>query len=422
MLKSRIKRLFGIILTLFLCVGIVNPVYASDDNFVNEEMAYQIAVNFALGNTKDIIQTDAEGDLAAHEIAYIEEGYPNEFIVYEIEPFYDYNENISAYNIKIKNLNNEPSGYVIVSANKQEYPIIEYAYDGTFYMETLENQLIENKETSYSAERNRIYYNGNYNYCVKVDSIYYHILDDKIQPYEPKSVSAKTNNVQYSTKESQNITNEWNAYTTTKVSSPPIGSVITDSDLYESGYSNRSADYCAGMPSEWFLMTDFSTGGVCAPTAGTNLCYYWTLRDNTYSNLLNGSWAATFSRISTLMGADDGTGASTLDIRRGILSYFKERGYASTETYYSTCSSTTHFNDYIKSEINVGRPVILSLLGDDYYGEHAVLGVGYVRYMYSGTWSSHYIRIADGWHDTIRFIHYETGRDTLFRTRVIPGV
>ena len=99
MLKSRIKRLFGIILTLFLCVGIVNPVYASDDNFVNEEMAYQIAVNFALGNTKDIIQTDAEGDLAAHEIAYIEEGYPNEFIVYEIEPFYDYNENISAYNI-----------------------------------------------------------------------------------------------------------------------------------------------------------------------------------------------------------------------------------------------------------------------------------------------------------------------------------
>lgn len=66
--------------------------------------------------------------------------------------------------------------------------------------------------------------------------------------------------------------------------------------------------------------------------------------------------------------------------------------------------------------------MILSLLGDDYYGEHAVLGVGYVRYMYSGTWSSHYIRIADGWHDTIRFIHYETGRDTLFRTRVIPGV
>lgn len=66
--------MFGIILTLFLCVGIVNPVYASDDNFVNEEMAYQIAVNFALGNTKDIIQTDAEGDLAAHEIAYYRRG------------------------------------------------------------------------------------------------------------------------------------------------------------------------------------------------------------------------------------------------------------------------------------------------------------------------------------------------------------
>lgn len=66
--------------------------------------------------------------------------------------------------------------------------------------------------------------------------------------------------------------------------------------------------------------------------------------------------------------------------------------------------------------------MILSLLGDKYYGNHGVLGVGYVRYMYNGTWSSHYIRIADGWHNTIRYIHYETGRDTLLRICVIPGV
>ena len=383
-------------------------------------MAYQIAVNFALGNTKDIIQTDAEGDLATHGIEYIEEGYPDEFIVYEIEPLYDHDENISAYNVKIKDLNDKPSGYIIISADKQEYPIIEYAYDGTFYMESVEKQIMEDKGIAYRAGRNRIYYNGNYNYGIKVNDTYYHMAGDKIQSYNPKSISDYKINDEYTTEENVYIRNEWKAYTT-KVSSAPVGSVITNSDLYESGYSNRTADYCAGMPSKWFLMTDFSSGGVCAPTAGTNLCYYWTLRDSTYSNLLNRSWTATFNRISTLMGANDGNGASTLDIRRGMIAYFQERGYTSTETYYSTCSSTTHFNDYIKGEINVGRPVILSLLEDEYYGDHAVLGVGYVRYMYSGTWSSHYIRIADGWHDTIRFIHYETGRRTMLRTRVIPG-
>lgn len=422
MLKVIMHRLLSIILAFTLCIGIAYPVYASDNNFVNKEMAYQIAINFALGNTKEFIQTDAEGDLAAHRIEYIEEGYPDEFIVYEIEPFYDYHGNVSAYNVKIQDLNDEPSGYVIVSASKQEYPIIEYAYDGAFYMESVEKQIIEDKETSHSGKKNKIYYDGNYNYGIKVDDTYYHIADDKIQSYNQKSVSDKKINDTYSIEESANIRNEWNAYETTKVSSPPIGSVITNSDLYESGYSNRSADYCAGMPSKLFLMTDFSTGGVCAPTAGTNLCYYWTLRDSKYSKLLNGSWTATFSRISALMGANDGTGASTLDIRRGMLAYFQERGYASTQTYYSTCSSTTDFNDYIKAEINVGRPVILSLLGDEYYGNHGVLGVGYVRYMYNGTWSSHYIRIADGWHNTIRYIHYETGRNTLLRIRVIPGV
>ena len=51
MLKSRIKRLFGIILTLFLCVGIVNPVYASDDNFVNPSAKNDSADTYKKGPT-----------------------------------------------------------------------------------------------------------------------------------------------------------------------------------------------------------------------------------------------------------------------------------------------------------------------------------------------------------------------------------
>lgn len=42
--------------------------------------------------------------------------------------------------------------------------------------------------------------------------------------------------------------------------------------------------------------------------------------------------------------------------------------------------------------------------------------------MYGGKYSSHYIRVNDGWSkDVNRYIHYETGRTELSRIKVVPG-
>lgn len=425
MSKHTICKIISLLIIFAVCFGTVKPVVASENdldyiNFVDEETAYQIAVNFALCNTKEYIAVDEGGDLANHGIEYITEGFPEKFIVSEIEPFYDYSEKVSAYNIKLQDIDGNPCGYIIVNADKQQYPIIEFSYEGTFYMETIEAQVASKMNSYLQKNQRRKYYNGNYEYSVKIEDKYYHLSGDEIQQYSPANnrLSKKPEIVPG---DNEKIENEWSALQTIKFSSAPIGSIIINSDNYESGYSNRTADYCVGMPSSWHLMSDFGPGEICSPTAGTNLCYYWTLRDSTYANLKNSNWNTTFSRIIALMGTGI-TGTSLSGTLNGIRSYFHERGYGSTACYYKTCTSTTDFNDYMKSEINVGRPMLLALGADKVYGNHMVLGVGYVRYMYNGTWSSHYMRIADGCNRSIRYIHYETGRDNLIRIRVVPGV
>lgn len=313
------------------------------------------------------------------------------------------------------------SGYVIVSASKNEYPVIEYSFDGVFYMENAVRQIAEDEGISVlSLEKEDIYYLGGFCYAADINYSTYIVSDTGYEEVDDLDMLAFNNETSVD-EERDNIQTEWSSLESGG-SNPPVGSFITTPDNYESGYSSKKADYCTGMGSSYYIMTDFSSGGVCTPTAGTNLCLYWTRRNSAYSNLCNGTWKNTFNRIYTLMGTTSEGTTWPSPARTGILKYFKERGLSNTEAYYSTCTSTTNFNDYIKAEINVGRPVLIALWDDAKYGNHTVLGLGYTRYMYNGSYTSHYIRINDGWSSTVnRYVHYETGRASITRIRVIPG-
>ena len=50
-------------------------------------------------------------------------------------------------------------------------------------------------------------------------------------------------------------------------------------------------------------MSTFSSGGVCYPTAATNLLYYWyTNRGAKYKKLLNSTWQKTFDKLYSKSG------------------------------------------------------------------------------------------------------------------------
>lgn len=419
------KGFLTALLTILMSLGLSFSVFAAGNDTVSQEEAYNVAINFILGNIASEVPVDVEGDLFAHGYTSIQEkGFPEEFAIQKVECFYNSNQEVSAYYMPVIDANGTSRGYVIVSANKEEYPIIEYSFDGTFYMEEALDKIAENEGISTLAEENAdIFYLGGLCYATNIDKTAYIVNDSGYEKVSSLD-TLETDNTNLSNGDKANIHAEWEALEIVSGgSNPPVGQFITAPDNYESGYSSKTADYCAGMGSSYYIMTDFSSGGVCTPTAGTNLCLYWTRRNSGYSNLCAGTWQNTFKRIYTLMGTSTSEGTTwPSPARTGILNYFKERGLSNTEAYYSTCTSTTHFNDYIKAEINVGRPVLIALWNDARYGNHTVLGLGYTRYMYNGVYSSHYIRITDGWSSTVdRYVHYETGRDSITRIRVIPG-
>lgn len=414
--------ILGLLLGLFLTL----PVMAEETSFVTEEQAYDAAVSFIRGNIANEIIVDTDGDLYAHgHTTIIERGFPEVFAVREIKCLYDSNQNISAYYMPVIDVNNRDCGYVIVSADKNAYPIIEYAFDGVFYLEDATKQIAKENNIALTSENKpEIYYLGGLYYALSIDDEIYVVNDSGYEQINVVDLAVINETPSYNSEDVVNIMAEWNALgDVSNGSNPPVGSFITSTDDYESGYSNKTTDYCVGMGTSYYIMTDFSSGGVCTPTAATNLCLYWTRRNSAYSNLCANTWKNTFNRIFTLMGTSTETGTVWPNSALlGIQEYFKERGFTGTEAYYSTCTNTTHFNDYIKAEINVGRPVLIALWNDQTYGNHTVLGVGYTRYMYNGAYTSHYIRIVDGWQNTVnRYVHYETGRSSITRIRVIPG-
>lgn len=370
------KRIISRILVFCLMCGILSvlinaKVSAHEETLVTEEEAYGVALSFIKSNAVDALKTDPEGDLYAQGIKEIEsEGYPKQFAVESIEKFYDADRTVSAYYMHVVDKSGVSCGYVIISANRKEYPIIEYAYKGEFFLKKA-TDIIFNKSEVLNREKKKItiYYLGGFSYATELGSQKYCLNDGGI--YKVKKI--KKGVKKYSDENSKVIEMEWDKLSMGG-SNPPVGSVITTPDNYEGGYSKRTADYCSKMGTTYYQMTDFSDGMVCSPTAATNLCLYWTRRNSSYGNLCNGNWQNTFNRLFDLMGTNKNTGTKWPNpTRKAILNYFKERGLKKTEAYYVDCKTTDDFNAYIKAEINVGRPVILATTADSTYKDHTML-------------------------------------------------
>lgn len=430
--ENKAKRILYIFLICLICLSSMSLVNAESD-IVSEEEAYKVVVNFVFSNKEETIKTDIDGDLYANGISEITEGYPSKIIFNKPEPFYDKDDVITAYMIRIHNSNNEPNGYVIVSASKSAYPIIEYSYESVPFTDMAIEKIIdkEYKNKKVNKEEIKLLYNGKLNYSVKVKDENYYLNDGSYVKVDKKTLK-KSNNKEIYKDEIKHIKNEWKQLTKEPLggSNPPTGQIITSPISYESNYQARGTDYCYNMGSRYYTCSELSSAGNnCTPTAGTNMCVYWTRRVSSYSILKipnqSNSWCSTHSRIYTLMGTNvthgDGTHFPNPALS-GLKSYFRERGLTNTAGWYATCSSTTHFNNYIKSEINVGHPVLLGLWSDKVYKNHSVLALGYERYKYNGVYSSHYVRIADGWatHPN-RYIHYETGRSSMMRLKIKPA-
>lgn len=301
---------------------------------------------------------------------------------------FDSDENIIAYYFELSN-SNKKCGYVIIEAN-EPYNIIEYSYEDESFLEKAEEKV----EADYNIDekKQKIYYLGGLNYVVSGKN------NNKKRIY----VDVSTNSMEkLSKKKLQNIEKENNSENddSSFKSRPDVSGdgFITSPGSYESGYDIYKSKNVKNYDITYKRMCEFSSGGVCAPTAATNLVYYWYNRDKKkYKSLYDTSWKHIFTLMSKYMGTSEKNGTKDKNVPDGYIKYISHHGFGVSAKFHSGTSN----GKKIVSVINGGRPCHLILHDHYMYEDHSVLAVGYQQYIYEhwyGDKYQTYIRIADGW-------------------------
>lgn len=306
---------------------------------------------------------------------------------------YDKSGNISAYYFQYSD------AYIIVGANTQYYPIIEYSDDNNSFIEAA---IKKYESEGYITSEINLYYTGDINYYIGVkNSGVVEVIG--AQESRKVDISSLSND---DTEEKQ----DWNFYKNQITgSSTPINVIITNPDIYESQYYSKTSKDVPNYDIIYFLTSDFSGySNHCSPTAGTNLLKYWYLRNNTKYNrlLISNDWVASFKK---LYGYFKTTSLGTYDanLANGYYQYFRDCGIGLSK---SQLLSNPAFS-ILKQEIDAGYPFHYSVYEHAKYKNHSVLALGYVTYTYrsgSSFTTSNYIRVVDGGSNRAnRFIRFD---------------
>lgn len=330
--------------------------------------------------------------------------------VRKVYNLYDEQKELCAYAVELKQ-GSKDAGYVIVGADEEHPPIIEFRTSGRFLDEKLQSE-------------EYLLYDGNINYY-KVNentSQATNIGNEKEKLFvdELDCEGNKTNEA------AEEISNEWAAIkeqTGVGSSVPPTsGGVNTNPGAYESGYT--SINHATAPDSTlytYFTMSQFGPGGICVPTAACNLLKYYTDRKRLKSSLLlNNDWNQTFARLKSYFNTSDETGTDMENVKPGLDRYFQDINVQDAITHYYGYGWESDLAEWaeMKRRIDFGEPFIYATSDHYVYEEHAVLAIGYLQYNYgqtqtTGLKTSNYLQVADGWTNLAdRYINVNVGNDS----------
>jgi len=316
-----------------------------------------------------------------------------------IIPSYDFDGNITAYIVEIL-VNEKYAGYIVVSAKKINYPVLEFSKG--------KSPIKRAEELGIRVER--IYRVGGLAYFFKEGKRYYDLSGKEVNFGEVRLSASK----------------------------------LMENEIVSNHLANRAAEardqwrrYNGATDTSSWYSTDihdvpaFKWDDGCAPTAAAMVLEYWG--EHGYQNLDLPDWwyyestdvndgsrfddpsnehTDLIEELHYAMGTDNDTG-STLPfvIDDGINKVLRNRGY-------SNWASNQWFPqpswDDVTKEISAGRPFVLSMwhggTGSGWsnpYGDHSVTCVGYAVNINTGekflllhdTWDydNHYLAWGDWW-------------------------
>lgn len=334
-------------------------------------------------SSQDIVEVEKNVKHQFHMLLQNNDDWKDSNIVLK-KVLFGSNQEISAYlYYVVKNKNN--IGYLIASADTPNY-IIEFGED--LFLDFASDEVY--KEYGIKQKNQKTYYLGGISYAIggnnkKKEEIFIDISTDNIEEISEEQLSELEINEEQKS-----------------LSSPPDSEgddFITAPEDYESGYDSCVSKNVKKYNITYKKMSDLQSGGVCAPTAATNLMLYWYKRDKSkYKKLYyNSSWSDTFKKIRDYMKWTKEAGTKDKNLATGYSNFLS---FVGVKDYTVKYHSGTDKGRKIASEIDKGRPCHLVVHNHYKYGDHSVLAVGYMQFIYEHWYGDRYetyIRIADGW-------------------------
>lgn len=386
---KKIKRIMTSIMMFVMILTNSSVVFAAQDGETASNVriiSMKEAEQAAITHIKNVMSTDTESL------------WNNGVKIDVRRAIFDDENTLECYYFGIKDKDNNDCGYVITGANTSMYPIIEFAEEGESFLDVSIEHVVEKvndmKQTDLNSKSCKLYYMGDMNYAVecKIDNV-----DSKIYDITTSDI-VEVEEVCQKEEEAQDYSDMWDIYLDMSMSgsNPPDNKedFITNPNNYESGYEDSKYYMVDDGFIYYNVMDDFTDGFVCSPTAATNLCKYWYLRDpSAYGDLfLNCSWNDVFWEMYNNMETDKEYGTDYHKIADAYRLYFYDRGL-SCQAYL--CYGTNN-GMYVAEELDNNRPCHLSVHNHKRYGNHSVVALGYSQFTYSNGYCSTYIRIADG--------------------------
>ena len=404
----RAKVIFSIITvmifeTIFLWVSpngstVMANVEASDNNVAKYDEAKTVASNFIQST---VISNEEMGWTSTTEID-------------EKKVIFNFDDEISSYLFYLKDIKSgQDNGYIVVSADKSNMPILEYSSSNdSFFKSTLEKtkgKVEKEKKSKVKKNHTKIYDLGFYNYAAC-----YELENNNTYTYDITSTNSEEINIEDIADQELNIGNgnvnfnpdsnkeAWNQlkYGEYNLSGgdsypPDSGStIITVPQRYETGYSSPIYNTnVTNYKQNYWLMEEFHSGGVCGATAAVNLFYYWYKRNPIkYKKLCRSDWYNTFDQIYGIVGSN----AFSITLKEAIYGWFVDGADIAADVKWHY--GTNHGRDIV-TEIKNDYPAILLMHDHYYYNDHYAVALGYQEFVYKDgnkTSYSTYILLADG--------------------------
>lgn len=365
------KKLLSFLLSLALCVSLGIPAFATDNT------------------TNSNIIPDSE--VQRYALHFMTTSQNNEAIT--IDNFihlYDSSDQLTGYYVTFTD-NGTAAGYVLLSLISGEDPIVEFAFEGSGPLTTNSalNELIPitNSLTSNSEHDAKILYTGAGQLYVQNQWGSLYSVYDQSDLHAANSISSGS---------------EVNIYN---------GIIDWSEANIKDGSTFMIKKFGAG--DDYWLMSQFSSGGVCTPTAATNVLWYWG-KQRGCSSVMNrvssessdsNKAKAIFDILFETMVTSTEHGTLDVNIIDGYASFFREPSGKGTWSYkmLSDGSSYSTYQTALKDHC----PIHLVLHTNDSIfdkGEgHCVMNFGYAE---SNT-GAKYLFVMDGWNTNGRFVKFD---------------